>query len=172
MHTIYDMIFCYQKKKHTSYVGFLLWALIIATKKPANFMINISIRDQYARSFTSAKSWSNIAFQGCIKHNMDRLQISLLILSKFKQINQLLFPLKSSENHRAIKPVNSLKFSQYYKTNDICGRPLKQFFSEKQFFRTCLPGIIWQSTQNKKFQQKAEILASSQVILSDIYICD
>ena len=87
MHTIYDMIFCYQKKKHTSYVGFLLWALIIATKKPANFMINISIRDQYARSFTSAKSWSNIAFQGCIKHNMDRLQISHLILSKFKQIN-------------------------------------------------------------------------------------
>ena len=87
MHTIYDMIFCYQKKKHTSYVEFLLWALIIATKKPTNFMINISIRDQYARSFTSAKSWSNIAFQGCIKHNMDRLQISLLILSKFKQIN-------------------------------------------------------------------------------------
>ena len=28
----------------------------------------------------------------------DRCQISLLILSKFKQINQLRFPLKSSEN--------------------------------------------------------------------------
>ena len=29
----------------------------------------------------------------------DRLQISLLILSEFEQINKLLFPLKSSENH-------------------------------------------------------------------------
>ena len=30
----------------------------------------------------------------------DCLQISLLILSELKRINYLLFPLKSSENHR------------------------------------------------------------------------
>ena len=30
----------------------------------------------------------------------NRLQISFIILSVFKQINQLLFPLKSSDNHR------------------------------------------------------------------------
>ena len=31
---------------------------------------------------------------------MDRLQISILILSAFKQINQLPFPLKSLENRK------------------------------------------------------------------------
>ena len=43
----------------------------------------------------------------------DRLQICVLILSEFKRINLLLFPLKSSENLRfqgEQKLINSLKF--------------------------------------------------------------
>ena len=49
----------------------------------------------------------------------DRRQISFLILSKFKQINQFLFPLKS-ENHGVPDDfreaeVNSFKFTYYWK---------------------------------------------------------
>ena len=37
----------------------------------------------------------------------DFLQISLLILKEFKQINELLYPLKSIENHRLSSKLNS-----------------------------------------------------------------
>ena len=40
------------------------------------------------------------ARQSLFKISKNRLQISLLKLSEFMGINELLFPLKSSENHR------------------------------------------------------------------------
>ena len=39
-----------------------------------------------------------MTFQSNIGDTKDRLRVSLLVLSEFKSINQLLFPLKASEN--------------------------------------------------------------------------
>ena len=47
------------------------------------------------------ETYSQVLFTICSSYQRvnDHLQISLLILSKFKRINQLLFPMKSLEGH-------------------------------------------------------------------------
>ena len=57
----------------------------------------------FLRSFRSAPNSLNKRLGSWSLHKLsNRRQISVLILSKFKRINQLLFPLKSSENLRLI----------------------------------------------------------------------
>ena len=68
-------------------------------------------------------SWSRRSFESPIK---DCRKISLLILSKFKQINELLFPLKLSESHIGGNRSKLIHLNTLNVRNKIRGRSLRK----------------------------------------------
>ena len=68
-------------------------------------------------------SWSRRSFESPVK---DCRKISLLILSKFKQINELLFPLKLSESHIGGNRSKLIHLNTLNVRNKIRGRSLRK----------------------------------------------
>ena len=96
--------------------------------------------------------FSNIAIENdCVSLRRNRIrsrhQISLLILSEFKRINQLLFPLKSPENQR---------FSDDFRGDKSKLIPSKSFNIRSKFWRGSIltTYFFWSSADIDKLSHK------------------